>query len=99
MFISLTLVSQVTFWWLGWFCDRENDDLNLTVNIKTNNKRCRALCSCGLMRHVLDREVGGSNPGESVSFSPGCRLDLTCLFFWTRRITIIMSYEMNSDLK
>ena len=29
---------------------------------------------------VLDREVGGSNLGESMSFFPGHRLDLTCLF-------------------
>ena len=31
------------------------------------------------MRHVLDREVGDSNSGESVSFLPGCRLDLPIL--------------------
>ena len=36
--------------------------------------------------HVLHREVGGLNPGKPVSFLPGRRLDLNCLFFWTRRI-------------
>ena len=38
----------------------------------------RAPWSGGLMCHVLDREVGGSNPG--ISFSPGRRLDLSILF-------------------
>ena len=32
--------------------------------------------SCGLIRHVLDQEVGGSNPGKSESSFPGGRLDL-----------------------
>ena len=32
--------------------------------------------SCGIMRHVLDWEVGGSNPGKFLPFSLGCRLDL-----------------------
>ena len=36
--------------------------------------------SCCLMHHVLDHKVGGSNPGESMSFSPGRRLDLLILW-------------------
>ena len=31
------------------------------------------------MCHVLDWEIGGSNPGESLSFLPGRRLDLFIL--------------------
>ena len=33
----------------------------------------------GLMHHVLDQEVGGSNTGKSVSLLPGSRLDLPTL--------------------
>ena len=39
----------------------------------------RALWSCGLKHHILNWEVGGSNLDESLSFSPGHRLDLTYL--------------------
>ena len=42
-------------------------------------------------------EVGGSNPDKSMSFSPGCRLDLTCLFFWMRRI--LAEWPINSEKK
>ena len=56
--------------------------------MKQERVKSRALLFCGLMHHVLDQEVGGSNPGKSVSFSSGCKLDLTCLFFWTRRIKV-----------
>ena len=36
----------------------------------------RAPWSVDLICHVLDWEVGGSNPGKFVSFSPGRRLKI-----------------------
>ena len=35
--------------------------------------------SSGLVHYVLDREVGGSNPGDTMSYSTGHRLDLPIL--------------------
>ena len=67
------------------------------TELKDLTTKSRAPWSCGLMQYVLDWEVGGSNPGKSVSFSPGRRLDLTCLFFWTRRIKA--EWSINGEKK
>ena len=74
-------VNASTFVALAW----EVVGLNLgAINyifIKYEHPLNVCLVICGTMRHVLDQEVGGFNPGKPVSFLPGRRLDLACLFF------------------
>ena len=65
---------------LSWIL---NGFVSLNYHIQNTLDTCKHFCkqsrtpwSCGLLCHVLDKEVGGSNLSEPVSFSPGLRLDI-----------------------
>ena len=66
------------------------------VDINTHES-CQGIGVLWSISHVLDWEVGGSNLGKFMSFLPGCRLDLTFLFFWMRQKTA--EWPINGEKK
>ena len=98
---------------LSWIL---NGFVSLNYHIQNTLDTCKHFCkqsrtpwSCGLLCHVLDREVGGSNLSEPVSFSPGLRLDIFArmrpgLFFclaesFETRTKVLLTYLREKNLQ